>query len=348
MNRPSHFGPMVRSLEIFDHDGCFPWQDFGRILTVLPNLLRLCITRVTRRDAQGLLDLFSSAISLRLRELECRAMPLNASLIHLLDSHPQVRTLSIIGSHIEPGSFETSPGLRLIERFEASPCHNPLLLAQVLYHMTNLTHLTLGFVFKDYEEMRSERKREQLLDAFSRCGVNLISLSMQETPVRDKQPGQLSWILVDVIPRLPKLRRLELRQSLDAELVTTEEEDSEDETSSRRASPVAPEPEPLDPSTFEGLSMPAALEIFTFAAFGSVPDSFLRTSPASGIDGLSAYGWANAKVIVSLFPALTTFIYIEGHILHLFGRFRNGYCRYNGSRKWSTTSKNLDSDCLKS
>lgn len=356
MSRPLHFGPMSRSLTVVYGYKGVPWNELDGILKALPKLLRLDFRGWdVFPDVPNLASL-SSHISPHLLELNSFPTTLGPALLHLLDSLPNLRVWrNNAESIVYSSQFTLSPCLKRIEVFEAALVDDPLVFAHVLRHMTNLTHLTISHCnFGPRRFLEAEERRRAILDAFSRCGTKLVSFTMEDSPAGSKhpappagsrEPAPLTWILANIVPRMPNLRRLELLPGSEAYRAiafdrkfrysdsAVEENDSPDPTALIS----------IDPNELSELAMPSSLRFFTLVGSERMIGNYHR---GSEIEGLSRAGWANANIIMTLFPSLPKFVYIERGALHVFGRFKNGICKYNGARRWRHGWKDLDSDTL--
>lgn len=302
---------MVRSLEVEDEHGFIPWEDFGHILVALPNLTSLNL-RGSREDVHGTIDLFYSKISPRLREFHCYPMFIGPRILRLLDSHPQIKTWSNYGNEIIPSHFDMSPGLRRVEIFEASFIENPFAFAPVLRNMTGLTHLTLSYGEINPDWIHDQMKREQVLDAFSRCGANIVSLSIDDTPLDYEYPAPFSWILANIIPRMPRLCRFDFRRSV-------------------QGLDPCHFSELMNPNTFANISFPLSLDSIVVAAFSFLP---VERPVLSEPEKASASASTNTKLIFSLIPSLAAFVFVEGNAIHAFHRTEDGGCQHTRSMPW--------------
>lgn len=296
---------MVRSLKLLDECGRLPWEDVGHVLVALPNLTNFEVSSEAEDVDDRILDQFSSRTSPRLRKF-ISFMPIGPSTLSFLNSHPNIKVWRNIFSNAQPCSFDTSPGLRRIERFQASFVNNPVTLAHILRSMTSLTHLTVDHGLIDPDIMRSSTNLRQYLDAFSQCGQNLTSLSMNGTPLGRHDVEPLPWVLSNIVPRTPNLSLLEVRYEPSSLLIDSDP------------------PKVMDMVVMERIPIPSSLRVIILSGirfFGTVPSQEM-----SEVASLTASGMTNAKMLFKLFSSLTTYIYVEGDVLHTFGRSEGGEC----------------------
>lgn len=348
MSRPLHFGPMSRSLTVsYGYEGV-PWTELDDILNALPKLLRLEFRGGRVFPDVPNLPSLSSHISPHLLELDSFPTTIGPGLLHLLDSLPNLRVWRNNAECIKHSSqLMLSPSLKRIEVFKAELVDDPLVFAHVLRHMTNLTHLTMSHCnFGPRRFLEAEERRRAILDAFSHCGTKLVSFTMEDSPAGSKERAPLTWILANIVPRMPNLQRLELLPGSEAYYAMAF--DYKFKYNSDPAVQEIDSPDPtalisIDSDELSDFAMPSSLRFFTLVGSESMIGNYHR---GSKIEGLSRAGWANANIIMPLFPSLPKFVYIERGALHVFGRFKNGICKYNGSRRWRHGWKDLDSDTL--
>lgn len=160
----------------------------------------------------------------------------------------------------------------------------------LLKMMTNLTTLSIRYSAPvpatDQQAIRAH------LDAFDVCGVNLVRLSIRNTPLTCTE--QFSWIISNILPRTPNLRHLELRQRVFLD---------------RNRLPIhAPEDiqqviHLVDFTDGVASELPTTLETVKWVARGV----FLCRSI-----GLSVVGTLNVKTLFQLIPSLKVVVYHEG------------------------------------
>lgn len=318
-----HLGSIVRSLEITEDYQAMSVADIKTLLLAIPRLS--CLT--LHCDEIEDIEECSIAISPHLNEFTSCSVEIDASFFRFLDSHPEI-TAWRYGVMVETLPHLDIPdasvdALSRLRTYETATLHPSLEHIRMVSCMTSLTRLSIRYdLLGHFISRENPAVLRSFEDMFSRCGTNLIILSLYG-PSLNNNDSPLPWILNKILRHTPVLRHLNLTHVQRTGTMHTQVQYDPIET--------------MDPDMFKDTSLPPSLEILTWELrLVPFPCPF-KIVRMSEIDDLSAAGLANAKLLFSIIPSLATLVYAEEDLFHVFRRARDGDVTYAGKdtvREW--------------
>lgn len=309
--RPDELGPLVRSLQISDFHNKITWDKprTVELFRAMPDLRRLVLRKSDSYFPSTLFSDVFSAVSPSLTEFECDSVGVGPGIHSFLDMHPNLTIWRQWKSgadhwptHCPSSRHLPLPNLKTCE----IECHCPELVASVLRRMVNLTDLTIDYSVHTPALLGEAAGMHEQLAAFDACGANITRLSICGIPtsyfsLHGLQDRPFTWILMNVLPRTPNLRQLQLRHPIASRSPSSPHE-------------IFPS-ERIQPTDFANVSLPTRLESIKW-----VSSDALEYCGA----GLSPCGAENADALFALFPSLRILEYYETGHVHVFRRWREG------------------------
>lgn len=331
LSRPSFFGPFVKSINNISYTEWSSEPDLGEIslfFRAMTNLRSLRFGTHSSLSPEFISQVCVSAISASLVEFECSHIPAVPSVFEFLRSHPNLSVLRLgtIRNQHQNGQDESQhrfesisdsprtwqlPNLTSLE-LKVGPgvlTFSTELLLRV--SNTHLERLSIG-----YSELSSTRMNNSVLNHLSSlydvCSARLNHLTIEDTPHQCPQP--FSWIISNVLPRIPYLRTLELRQaqykyrtneSQPEQVIHTDSltlKSGESDVKSGESDVISAFATKLEALTWVGAD----------AYFPSVRS------------GLSPLGASNTKALFELLPSLKVVKYHERGYVFAFRRLESG------------------------
>lgn len=209
LKRPSHFGPLIVSLEIIVCAGEIGWTDFPALFSKMPNLRRLTINSSCADPSDRDLCALSS-VTPKLRVLSSWTIPLRPVFTHFLLSHPNL-TVWHHGFNQRWWDLDAavlSAVLARLTHFETK-INRPAESAKLLRGMTNLNHLSIAHDYQDFHTLEAMAKELEAIECFGKGLVGLSWGTLRLTS-RSGEKDTLVWMIRNILPRTPALRHLRI------------------------------------------------------------------------------------------------------------------------------------------
>lgn len=223
LGRERDLGPLIKSLHIRSLFFSVPWKELAPFFLAMRNLLVFrigviyCINDTSDKTFNKHI---LPAVAPTLRELHTDGIDAFPQLIHFIDTHPNITVLDVAGREwaLEQAedvrTISESPGLARLQRFTVTHqlqggfgC-----LFDALKSMTGLTHLSISVM---HNVDLDDADFSNLQGAFVRCGANLVELSLLSEAF-----NRLGWIIRNILPWTPSLRRFRIELLEKANIVS--------------------------------------------------------------------------------------------------------------------------------
>ncbi|EIM89315.1 uncharacterized protein STEHIDRAFT_167152 [Stereum hirsutum FP-91666 SS1] len=321
LSRPSLFGPFVKSINNITRT---EWSsDLGEIslfFRAMTNLRSLRFGHHSSPSPVFISQVCVSGISASLEEFECNRTPAVPSIFEFLRSHPNLSVLRLgtVRNQHQNGQDESQHRFESISESPRAQLPNLTSLelkvgsgmlafsTELLLRVSN-THLErLSIAYSDPSSTRLNGTVLNHLDAlYHVCSARLNHLIIEDTP--HQCPQSFSWIISNVLPRIPHLRTLELRQA-QYKYRTNE---------SQPQQVIHTDSLTLTSGGTDVLSaFPTKLETVRWVG----ADAYFPSVRS----GLSPLGASNAKALFELFSSLKVVEYHERGYVFIFRRLEGG------------------------
>lgn len=315
VSRPSFFGPFVRSIKI-SHTECLSESEPAEIALCLQAMTNLRSLRVvsylkTSEFTSFISHVCSGAISPSLVEFQCSPTPTIPFLFEFMRSHPNVSVLrlSTDGRYDQDGfqhRFESiSPRAQLphLTTLELKVSTGGLASTTELLRVSALIE-RLSITYSTFLPTLQADLVQMHLKSFDVCNRLNHLIIESNTPLPCSHA--FSWIISNILPRIPNLRILELRQAR-----------YKNHTSISGYTQQIVRIDPVMPGDLNVIpAFPTKLETLRWVG---VDASF----PPVASD-LSPHGTWNASTLLRLFPSLKVVEYHERQYMLVFRRGEGG------------------------
>ncbi|EIM89316.1 uncharacterized protein STEHIDRAFT_167153 [Stereum hirsutum FP-91666 SS1] len=314
VSRPSFFGPFVKSIKVV-HTEFLSESDLGQIalcFQAMTNLRSLWVISYISGPAftSFISHVCSGAVSPSLVEFQCSPTPTAPFLFEFVRSHPNLSVLRLSvddqnGQNKSQPRFESiSPQARLphLTTLELTVGSGGLAFATELLRVSALVERLSITYSRSLPKLLTDLVLIHL-ESFDGCS-RLNHLIIEGTPHHCSQ--SFSWIISSILPKIPNLRILELRQAR-----------YKNHTTSSGNPQQVIRIDSLLPGQSDVISaFPTKLE--TLRWLGA--DAFFPTVRSD----LSPHGTSNVNALLELFPSLKVVKYRERGYMFIFRRSEGG------------------------